>query len=455
MRTFLAVFFILGLLIVTVPTCSFLKSPSVNKQRLERAALAAWPSVIGTLDEVRFQKEHHRTRGVTWYYVEVRYHYIVDGSLYKGLCFGIDQIRDTSKDTLKSRISSRFVSRENIITEEEGVKGYEEPGIDLDHGEPRTVWRLRDQTVPVYYDPKKPESSLLDTHDYNPPSLLKELAPLMALIPIGMLIMAVSAWKWQDLNRGRAELAAGSKKIVAPDLEKCFKGGHWYNCHKIAETLLKGRRFSDALAAFDRSLSLNPWEAGTVYSGIESLLGKAECLIELGRREEAQRCLDQVILSSRGMSSAAELRTRAEELKRSSPVIMPVDNWFVISPFATRAEQSSPDGMLTASVLGLQEIGMGGPTSGTLEISNGISVKNCNPSLLWSSDSRYLAVPQWTQTMKQRLLIIYMADRSIHTAPGTYRILRLESFENGVVRGIDSPEYQPQPFEVRVDKVLA
>jgi hypothetical protein len=225
MRIFLAVFFMLGLLIVTVSTCSFLKSSSVNNQRLERAAMAAWPSVTGILDEVRFQKEHHRVRGVTWYYVEVRYHYIVDGSLYRGMRLGIDQIRDTSKDTLKSLMSSRFVSQENIIAEEEGTKGYEDPGIDLDHGEPRTVWRLRDQKVPVYYNPEKPESSLLDRHDYNPPTLLKEMTPFMALIPIGMLIMAVSALKRRDMNPDRVDSAAGSTRSIhtAPGIYRILR----------------------------------------------------------------------------------------------------------------------------------------------------------------------------------------------------------------------------------------
>jgi hypothetical protein len=52
----------------------------------------------------------------------------------------------------------------------------------------------------------------------------------------------------------------------------------------------------------------------------------------------------------------------------------------------------SPDGLLTATLYG-REVSMGNPTIGTLNLSNGIGIANCNPSFVWSEDSRYLAVP--------------------------------------------------------------
>jgi hypothetical protein len=34
--------------------------------------------------------------------------------------------------------------------------------------------------------------------------------------------------------------------------------------------------------------------------------------------------------------------------------------------------------------------------------------------------------------------------------PGTYRMLQLESFDGGIVRGVDSPIHQPQPVAVAI-----
>ena len=94
---------------------------------------------------------------------------------------------------------------------------------------------------------------------------------------------------------------------------------HWYDCQQTAEGLMQKGRFVEALAAFDRTLDLNPWEAGTVYNGLKALLGKAECLIALGRHGEARRCLDEVLSSGRGLPSVEELRARARELKEANP----------------------------------------------------------------------------------------------------------------------------------------
>jgi hypothetical protein len=93
---------------------------------------------------------------------------------------------------------------------------------------------------------------------------------------------------------------------------------------------------------------------------------------------------------------------------------------------------------------------MGAPTLGVLRISNGLTRPSCNPSMVWSSDSEYLAVPQWTRGRGQRLMIISVSRRASRLAPGEYRVLELESFENGVVRGIDSPAHLPAPIRVDI-----
>ena len=54
---------------------------------------------------------------------------------------------------------------------------------------------------------------------------------------------------------------------------------------------------------------------------------------------------------------------------------------------------------------------MGGPTAGQLRLSNGIELDSCNPSIVWSEDSRYLAVPQWSAGRTQRLVVIDVPQR--------------------------------------------
>lgn len=79
-----------------------------------------------------------------------------------------------------------------------------------------------------------------------------------------------------------------------------------------------------------------------------------------------------------------------------------------------RAE--SPDGRFVASVSG-SEISMGNPTIGELHLSDGLTIKNCNTALLWSADSRYLAVPQWRfllgLQLRQRILLVDAREKVI------------------------------------------
>ena len=114
-----------------------------------------------------------------------------------------------------------------------------------------------------------------------------------------------------------------------------------------------------------------------------------------------------------------------------------------ISPWKWgRAE--SPDGKLSAEVVDLGEIAMGAPMSGLLQISNGFEYDNCSPSIVWSDDSRYLAVPIWTRERQQQLIVIDVSEQKVYHWPQTYRVLELHSFAKGTIRGIDSPVYRPE-----------
>jgi hypothetical protein len=82
-----------------------------------------------------------------------------------------------------------------------------------------------------------------------------------------------------------------------------------------------------------------------------------------------------------------------------------------------------------------------------------MSYQRCNPLIVWSDDSQYLAVPQWTRERKQRLLVISLGQESSGYAPGLFDVLELHSFSNGKIKGIDSPIYQPREIEIDVSQI--
>lgn len=124
-----------------------------------------------------------------------------------------------------------------------------------------------------------------------------------------------------------------------------------------------------------------------------------------------------------------------------------------ISPWTYSVHSASPDGKFTAAIDNAREVGQGAPTYGILNISNGMSYQRCNPSIVWSDDSQYLAVPQWTRERGQRLLVISLGQESSGYAPGLFRVLELHSFSNGRIKGVDSPIYQPHDIEIDVSQI--
>lgn len=128
-----------------------------------------------------------------------------------------------------------------------------------------------------------------------------------------------------------------------------------------------------------------------------------------------------------------------------------------ISPWSNSVDRVSPDGRYRAEIMDAIEIGMGAPTSGTLIVSENryggavlVHLHACNPSLVWSADSRALAIPQWTAQRQQTLCIVSLPSGIVRSVPGEFRVLELHSFEDGILRGIDSPVYQPRSVEIAV-----
>jgi hypothetical protein len=92
----------------------------------------------------------------------------------------------------------------------------------------------------------------------------------------------------------------------------------------------------------------------------------------------------------------------------------------------------SPDGHRTAQVDPATEKGMSNPTSGTLCVTGGPHIEGCNPSFIWSDDSRYLAVPQFHGFLgRQRILIVAFESKRIFASNQREWNFQPESFWQG------------------------
>ena len=90
---------------------------------------------------------------------------------------------------------------------------------------------------------------------------------------------------------------------------------------------------------------------------------------------------------------------------------------------------------------------MGNPTVGTLTLSTGLRLDRCNPSFMWSDDSRYLAVPRYFYRLglfrRQRLAVIDLVQRRVVVSPQTTWYFQPESFSGGLLVAIKEPSRLP------------
>src|SRR5262245_1041468 len=104
-------------------------------------------------------------------------------------------------------------------------------------------------------------------------------------------------------------------------------------------------------------------------------------------------------------------------------------------PWRSSHKAVSPNGKVVAEIKQAYEHSMSNPTVGTLQLSDGLELPRCNPSFIWSDDSRYLAVPQWRRRfglfLRQRLAIVDVVDRAVYVSRFTYWLILPTTFENG------------------------
>lgn len=136
----------------------------------------------------------------------------------------------------------------------------------------------------------------------------------------------------------------------------------------------------------------------------------------------------------------------------------PMTKWPYDLPIWRRFHRAvSPDGKLIAKIDPAYEVSMGNPTSGMLCVSNGLHIERCNPSFLWSDDSRYLAVPKYfgTWVRKQRLLVIDFAERALYASSFRDYYYQPETFTAGLLVVAVNPFRSQKKIEVKIPEDLA
>ena len=119
----------------------------------------------------------------------------------------------------------------------------------------------------------------------------------------------------------------------------------------------------------------------------------------------------------------------------------------------------SPDGNLLAEIDPAYEVGMSDPTSGILCISNGLKIERCNPSMVWSDDSKYLAVPQWFNRLGmfrgQHLLVIDITKGHLFRSRWYWAYLQPEHFISGLLTVTVNPTYKPKSIAWNIPRDLS
>lgn len=130
---------------------------------------------------------------------------------------------------------------------------------------------------------------------------------------------------------------------------------------------------------------------------------------------------------------------------------------YPISPWHGAEFVPSSDGQQIARFTESMEIAMGAPLASSLSI-NGTNIEGkFLPSCVWSSDSKFLALPKWIwggEHHKRQQLSVYSVEQQVlHVATQRYGVLQLNSFEAGLVKGVNSPAYQPEAFEFEISEL--
>ena len=121
-------------------------------------------------------------------------------------------------------------------------------------------------------------------------------------------------------------------------------------------------------------------------------------------------------------------------------------------------QATSPNGKLDARIDPAYEVSMGNPTSGMLCVSHGLHINRCNPSFIWSDDSRFLAVPKyffWFGIFtRQRIVVIDFSAQRVYASKMTAWYFQPETFVGGTLVGSLNPFRSKQKVEFKIPSDL-
>ncbi len=129
--------------------------------------------------------------------------------------------------------------------------------------------------------------------------------------------------------------------------------------------------------------------------------------------------------------------------QRQTHKVIPMDFPYNLPIWRSDYRLISPDGKIIAEICHAGEVSMGNPTIGTLTLSNGFELERCNPSFIWSDDSRYLVVPQYFRRFglfrRQHLIIIDVVNQQAYQSRRITCYFQPESFLNGRLITTEEP----------------
>lgn len=136
------------------------------------------------------------------------------------------------------------------------------------------------------------------------------------------------------------------------------------------------------------------------------------------------------------------------------------EDWPYNLPIFRRSFQlASPDGKISAEIRDAVEVSMSNPTIGLLVFSNGIKIEKCNPSFIWSDDSRYLAVPQYSKNWfygigKQRLLLVDILENILYQSGKLAYYIQPDKFCEGILIVTIEPARKARTITYEVDDII-
>jgi hypothetical protein len=124
---------------------------------------------------------------------------------------------------------------------------------------------------------------------------------------------------------------------------------------------------------------------------------------------------------------------------------------------------SSPVGDYRIEYGELSEVAMGAPLGGECFLVNPNNLKmklidRAGGPVVWEPRGKKVAFPVWTGERKQKIAVVDLDLNTLTIYSSTFRVLDLKSFENYVVKGLDSPLHMTTQIifdtsQEKVDKV--